>query len=181
MVGQARTGVPWVIAVMTSQGSVIADFEFPVSLDEPLEGLGFRQGVRDCYTHIRKWYWQNRGVELLEFPRDPTWWEKGATLYLDGFEKAGFRKLTREESYIDGKLTLEVGDVGLWSFMTQKTINHGAVYTGGKLLTHHLPNRLGRSEPVERWASRIQLWLRYCPDEHNSPPRPLGGEIRQDV
>jgi proteasome lid subunit RPN8/RPN11 len=172
MEAQAATGVPWLIVVLNGDGHVVEHFWFPVDLGEPLEGLPFREGVRDCYTHIRKYWYQVHGVVLPEFPRDSMWWNDGEDLYVGGFEKAGFRALAPEEiKDSQGTLLLQPGDVGLTRVLTQAALNHGMVYTGGLMISHHLPERLARPEPLARWFNRVELWLRYTANEQNSPAR----------
>ena len=64
----------------------------------PLVGRAFHHGVLDCcYTLVRDWYRQERGVELLDFDRTDVWWERGENIYVEGFPVAGFRAVNRAE------------------------------------------------------------------------------------
>lgn len=126
---------------------------------QPLVGRSFRHGVTDCYALIRDWYYQEKDTRLKDFPRNWNWW-KGAkeNLYLDNFQKAGFRKLKNGE-------TPEFGDIALMKIRSN-VINHAAVLDYEELILHHLgganeyePDRLSVQEPVGRWQKYIEFWI----------------------
>jgi cell wall-associated NlpC family hydrolase len=157
MRGQRDTAVTWGITV-TDGTRASEPFWWDESLlDHALVGRSFIHGVYDCYSLIRAWYWQRRGVVLPDFPRSDGWWSAGQDLYRDNFAVAGFRELRPGE-------TRDVGDVFLANIMTDRP-NHGGVYTGNGLGLHHLMGRLSRHEPVTRYeqAGFITHWLRYDP------------------
>jgi cell wall-associated NlpC family hydrolase len=111
----------------------------------------------DCYTAIRKWYYQKRNIVLPNFPRDNEWW-LNKNLYLENFEKAGFKEINIE--------AISDGDVML-GCVNSDIINHGGIYLdnledGKGLLYHHLPNRLSRREPANPWLIRAKVILKYA-------------------
>jgi proteasome lid subunit RPN8/RPN11 len=157
MKGQLATGVPW--GVIDTDGKVAKDPYWwgDFILNEPILEREFHAGIEDCYTLIRKWYWQHRGIKLIEFPRDEKWWDSEKNLYVEGFEKAGFYRINRAE--------LKDGDVVLGKARSTK-INHGGIYLDNKvdgrcLILHHLPNRLSRREAAMPWLHRAEIFLRY--------------------
>lgn len=153
MRGQDATGVPWAIIGCTGGGAV-EDVVFPADLSEPMIGHAFRHGVNDCYTAIRRWYWQRRGVLLPDFARDDQWWKMGGNLYADGFAKAGFRKLGPDEAPGEG-------DVGMLRMGASRAINHAVVLLTGHRIYHHLPTRVDRTEPFGLWARKVEYWVRF--------------------
>lgn len=128
-------------------------------LDEDLIGAEFQHGVRDCYTAVRKWYWQVKKIKLNDMPRDDMWWESDDDLYVRNFEREGWVRISLDD--------ITHGDVILGKVNSTK-INHAAVYLNSKedgqgVVYHHLPNRLSRREPANPWANRAELVLRYAP------------------
>lgn len=155
--GQITTAVPW--GIIDTDGEVAADAYWfgDFKLDEPLIGVQFRHGVDDCYSAIRKWYWQKRGVKLIDIPRDDQWWTGTDNLYLDNFASAGFVQISINE--------LQDGDV-VFGKINSQVLNHAGVYLdnvedGRGLFYHHLPGRLSRREPANAWVNRGEIAVRY--------------------
>lgn len=46
----------------------------PCGYQAPLVGRPFFHGVLDCYSLIRDWYQQVKGIELKQFHRTDNWW-----------------------------------------------------------------------------------------------------------
>lgn len=170
MRSQLSFGIPFGIiplfAKENSEDGVFLDVRDPFWFGDgvkkpPLIGRGFRHGVTDCYSIIRDWYSENRGVTLLEFPRDWEWWNHGEDLYAQFFSKAGFSELMNGE-------TPDVGDVFLAAIATT-TLNHAGIYLGNGEGLHHLtsscsgydPNTLSLRSPMERYMKFITKWIRY--------------------
>lgn len=156
---QMSTGVPWGIVLATNDHCTEPLWFGDHILDEPLsdeEGRhiprNFIHGARDCYTLIRKFYWQQRSIKLPEFPRDRDWWAVGGDLYTDGFGAAGFRKIEAG--------AVAPGDVVLFGIRS-KVPNHGGVVMPRGLLLHHLQNRRSAAEPIGRWLQLNPIWLRH--------------------
>lgn len=167
MRGQISTAMPW--AIIDCDGQAAKDpyiFGEHLAKEPVYDERGqvvsyeFHHGVRDCYTAIRRWYWNERGVMLPEFPRDVRWWETDENLYAHGFEKAGFEKISLRE--------LKDGDIvfGKVGGSEVKCVNHAGVYLdnpkdGKGLIYHHLPGRLARREPAGAWVNRASFAARY--------------------
>ena len=103
----------------------------PCGYQAPLVGRQFQHGVLDCYTLIRDWYRQERGITLPDYGRRDDWWHRGENLYLDNFRDAGF---------VDNA-DLHVGAVLLMQVQSPVP-NHAAIYVGDDLILHHLQGRL---------------------------------------
>jgi cell wall-associated NlpC family hydrolase len=157
MIGQVSTSVPW--GVIDTDGDTVCtpywwgDF----ILDEPIIGREFHPGINDCYSIIRKWYWQKRGILLKEFPRDDAWWASNENMYVEGFAEAGFYAISKNE--------LQDGDIILGKVLSS-VINHGGIYLHNKedgygTILHHLPKRLSRRETANPWIEKAELFLRY--------------------
>lgn len=160
MIGQISAQVPW--GIIDTDGEVVtAPYWFgDITLDTPLLGVEFHHGVQDCYTAIRKWYWQTRGIKLKDFPRQGMWWCEDENLYVDNFAKAGF--------FIVDICDIQDGDVVLGKIKSE-VINHAGIYLdnsvdGCGLVYHHLPGRLSRRESAGPWLNRTELVVRYNAD-----------------
>jgi proteasome lid subunit RPN8/RPN11 len=105
--------------------------EMPAAGEMPLEGRVFVHGAIDCYTLIRDYYRQERGIELLDFYRQDDWWHKGGNLYVENFAKAGFVETSTPSN----------GDVVIMA-IGSPTPCHGAIWLDGDILLHHLYGRL---------------------------------------
>lgn len=149
---QISTAVPWGITVADGDHATKILWWGDFRLDDTLLGRHFVHGVTDCYSAIRSWRWQTLGIKIPDFPRDDLWWENGGDLYSQGFAKAGYREITRDEA--------KVGDVALINFRS-KVPNHGGTLVEDGLFYHHLQNRLSCREPLGRWLQMISIWLRY--------------------
>ena len=149
---QAQDDVPWAI-IPTDGKACMPAVCFGDSLPIPdLIGRPFVHGVTDCYALIRDWYQVERGVRLPNFPRDDEWWNSDGNLYLDGFQEAGFRRITRDEA--------QPGDVFL-AQIRSPVPNHGGILLDHGLALHHLANRLSRREPIGPWLGYVTYWLRH--------------------
>lgn len=154
---QMATNVPW--GIIDTDGEIANDPYWieDANLDTPLIGEPFQHGVMDCYTAIRKWYWQKRGIKLIEMPREDLWWTKEDSLYVNNFERAGFCQISLDQ--------LQDGDV-VFGKINAEVINHAGIYLdnpedGKGLLYHHLPGRLSRREPAMPWVNRAEMAVRY--------------------
>lgn len=135
-------------------------------LDEPIYGRHFRHGVEDCYTICRKWFWQERGIKLPDFARNPNWWNSGEELFLMNFPGAGFERLGNLEELLPG-------DIGLVQLGTTATVNHAFVNLGDGTICHHLPGRLSSRDAVGGRQREQKLWLRYIGPQ--TPAERAGG------
>lgn len=133
-VGCEASGLPWLIVGWPS--GVITQLA-PSGWRAPYVGREFHHGVLDCYSLIQDWYWRELRIELPHFERDDDWWtpapgKPAKDLYMDGFEQAGFVRVSG---------TPQRHDVVLMQIRSDRA-NHGAVYVGDGTILHHLHSRL---------------------------------------
>ena len=115
----------------------------PSGYKAPLLGRPWVWGVTDCWSLVRDWYKQEKGIELRD-------WERPLTpeefLKDPMFERCawrtGFRQLRQEEK-------LENGDLLFMSIMADG-LNHVALFLDGEVL-HHLTDRLSCRESYSEW------------------------------
>lgn len=110
----------------------------------PYEGRPYLFGKYDCYSIVKDWYEQERGVILDDFARHDYYWEdeKPTDLYIDNLEKQGFTEVTNG-SY-------EVGDL-IMLRIRSKIVNHSLIFLGGDTCLHHLSQQASRIENVARY------------------------------
>ena len=124
----------------------------PSHQTDALEGRPFINGVWDCYSIIRDWYYQELGITLGDYPRDIEWFFNGENLYEENFQKEGFSEIPVNSEW-------QKGDVFLMKVYQKKNsddlpLNHGAIYVGGDAILHHLPGRLSCIDTAGKWCSR---------------------------
>lgn len=144
------SGLPWyIVSLPNEQWSEL----YPTGYSAPLVGRQWSHGVLDCYAIIRDWYKHERGIALPNFERHDDWWHRGENLYLENYEKAGFRRVT------DG--SLQVGDVIIMQVQSPVP-NHAAVYIGDDMILHHIQNRLSTRDVYGGyWRKNTTHIVRY--------------------
>jgi proteasome lid subunit RPN8/RPN11 len=150
LVACEASGLPWFICGIPSE-----QWEYiePSGYIAPLVGRQWSHGVLDCYAIIRDWYAQEKNISLLDFERSDEWWKMGGNLYLDNFEKAGFKRITLED--------LSCGDVILMT-VNSTVPNHGAIYLGDNMILHHVHGRLSTRDIFGGyWLKNAMVYLRY--------------------
>jgi proteasome lid subunit RPN8/RPN11 len=150
LVACEASGLPWFIIGLPDE---IWEYFEPNGYVAPLVGRKWSHGVLDCYSIIRDWYKQERGIELLNFNRSDGWWNEGENLYLDNFAKAGFYEIKQDD--------LQEGDVILMKIVSPVP-NHGAIYLGDGIILHHVHGRLSTREVFGGyWLKNSAAYLRY--------------------
>lgn len=145
------SGMPWHIVSLPDGAWIECSPDQPEW--RPLIGRVFKHGSDDCYSLIRDWYAQERGVKLLDFDRPDDWWERGMNLYLDGFPKAGF-VVSREQPAIGDVLLMQI---------ESPVPNHAAIYLGDDLILHHLHGRLSSRDVYSGYYRQVTTHcLRYA-------------------
>jgi cell wall-associated NlpC family hydrolase len=151
LVGCEASKLPWTILGVPS-GAVVR-FK-PSGYCAPLIGREYAFGILDCWTIVRDWFKEARGIALHDFESgEEEWWLKGGDLYRDNFAKAGFHEIAEKE--------LQHGDCILFAFRSPVP-NHAAVYLGNQQMLHHLTNRLSCREVYGGFYRKIAThFLRY--------------------
>jgi len=124
------SGLPWHIVSIPNETWVEL---YPHGYKAPLVGREWSHGVLDCYSLIRDWFEIERGIKLPNFERHDDWWHRGENLYVDNFEKVGFRRIDASE--------IQPGDCFIMQVMSPVP-NHAAVYLGDDIILHHVQGRL---------------------------------------
>lgn len=147
----AASGLQWWIIGLLDDGTVDV-CHMPAVGQMQLTGRSFVHGVTDCYTLIRDWYRQERGIDLPDFERADDWWLKGLDLYIAGFPQAGFTAVDEAPA---------AGDVLLMN-IGASVCNHAAVFIGGDKILHHLHGRLSSYDLYSGfYRDRTRHVLRY--------------------
>lgn len=124
------SGLPWhIVSIPNETWSEL----YPEGYKAPLVGREWSHGVLDCYSLIRDWFQQERGITLPNFERHDDWWHRGENLYIDNFESVGFKRIDASE--------LQPGDCFIMQVMSPVP-NHAAVYLGDDIILHHVQGRL---------------------------------------
>lgn len=153
MRGQMSMAIPWGIVPVTKDGAGEVLWFGDQVEKKPLLGRNFVNGVWDCYSLIRDFYKMELGIDIMDFPRDREWWESGQNLYVENFQKAGFKPIDPKE--------LRRGDVIL-AKIRSRIVNHGGVYLGDGKWMHHLYGKLSNCDLVARYTDKfITHYLRY--------------------
>ena len=134
------SGLPWyIVNPKTEQWGYLE----PSGYKAPILGRQWVWGITDCWSLVRDWYREERGIQLRD-------WERPLTpeefLKDPMFERCawrtGFRQLRRDEK-------LENGDL-LFMSILGNGLNHVAIFLDGDVL-HHLTDRLSCKEPYSEW------------------------------
>jgi cell wall-associated NlpC family hydrolase len=137
------SGVPWfIVSYPNGQWFELS----PKGYVAPLVGREWSHGVLDCYSIVRDWYAQERGLSLPDFQRFDEWWRRGENLYVDNFGAAGFAVVEPDD--------LLVGDVFLMQVHSEVP-NHAAIYLGDGLILHHLQGRLSSRDVYGGYWQKI--------------------------
>lgn len=125
--------------VIVSHDNQVKWHDVPPQL--PLIGRDYAPVVADCYTIVVDFFAREYGIELPDFERHDRWWEEAdhASLYMEGFTKAGFVVVPKEE--------IRRGDVLLTRLGDTKHVNHALIYLGddGTLRSEDTPPCIGRT------------------------------------
>ena len=159
------SGLTWWIIGIPADGGAADMVCLPAAGPTPLVGRPFVHGVMDCFTLIRDWYAQERGIQLPDFEREDDWWHKGQNLYIENYARAGFVALP------DGAET-KPGDILLMN-IGANVCNHGAVLVRDNVILHHLTGRLSCQEfYTSFYRDRTRLRLRLAHDPADGGARP---------
>lgn len=161
------SGLHWWIVWWLDDGTSGVSFMPSINVEMKLTGRQFVHGVTDCYTLVRDYYQQERGITMPDFQRSDDWWSKGQNLYVEGFPRAGFVEVNGPP---------EVGDVLLMN-VGANVCNHAAIYCGNDRILHHLHGRLSSYELYSGYyRDRTRHVLRYT---GGSATGATGREVRQ--
>ena len=143
-----RLGIPWYIFGENDEWIKLE----PSENTYDLLGRPFVYGVYDCFT-ILKDYFEAENINIYPYEYEWEFWEKGKNLYLENFEKEGFKKVTDN--------SLQIGDLILMALNSDIT-NHAGIYVGRGKMLHHAPNRLScRDNYNGIWKQITRMIVRH--------------------
>ena len=92
-------------------------------------------GVSDCWTLVRDWYQEERGIELRDWdrPRDNMAFDANP-MFERCFEETGFYDAETNQPQEGDLVFMRLGD--------SPGLNHVGVYVGEQRLLHHVKGRL---------------------------------------
>mgnify|MGYP001258345900 CR=1 FL=1 len=125
-----KSELPWFIVNPKTEGWGYCE---PKGFELPYVGREFVHGVVDCYTLVRDWYAREYGIQLRDYDRRDQWWDHGENLYVENFQKEGFRKIPVRD--------VRQGDLILMNLVSPVP-NHAAIYVGDQKVLHHVQGRL---------------------------------------
>ena len=125
-----KSELPWFIVNPKTEGWGYCE---PEGFELPYVGREFVHGVVDCYTLVRDWYAREYGIQLRDYDRRDQWWDHGENLYVENFQKEGFRKIPVRD--------VRQGDLILMNLVSPVP-NHAAIYVGDQKVLHHVQGRL---------------------------------------
>lgn len=106
-----------------------------------LVGRSFLLGVRDCYSIVRDFYFDNFGIELTDYARPKDWHSDIENIIRNVYEIDGFEMIT------DWKpKDLRPADIFCMS-IGESEPNHLAIYVGDNKIIHHLYGRFSSDDP----------------------------------
>lgn len=164
MRGQQATAVPWAIMVPGDETSALAchwGTPRPPLFDDAGQHIQreFLPGVCDCYTLLQDWE-ALQGRSLPDSPRAWKWWDDTDTngsLYLDNFEKQGFRQITQDRERM--RIEAQPGDFYLMC-IGARVPNHAGVCLGEGLLLDHMLGKLSNVTSFGAKLRHITHWMR---------------------
>lgn len=126
----------------------------------PLIGRHFVYGVYDCFSLVRDYYAQEKGIKLPNYHRSsdkPVWDQKEWDWIDTEYERVGFKKVSSPD--IGDVIAMSIGNNAMG-------INHLAIYLGDNLFLHQLNSRKSNKDI---WGSPWDLYtikfLRYFGNE----------------
>lgn len=154
MNGQADTQVPWMIYA-TDGINISEPLTFPQPQTIPLLGREFIHGVHDCYSIVRDYYFQVKGIQLMNWARDYQWWEQdGISMYTHHLPEMGFKEIYEHQ--------IKEGDIVLMCILGKDRVpNHAAIYLGDDVIVHHLAGRLSCEDSLYKWRKQITNYYTY--------------------
>lgn len=137
--------------ILSCDGTCVSEILWYPDLDAEMLGQEYISGVHDCYSIIRRYYWQNYKVLLDENPRDFLWFESNPNKYAEDFKKFGWYEVSLDQIEPGDMLIIRIGHYE----------SHSGMYIGDGQFIHHLTDQLSRREDISKWLKRITRVTRH--------------------
>lgn len=151
MLAQQAWEIPFGLTVAVNgeaHGPVFWGDQFRKMYPAPLLGRPFIFGIYDCLSLLRDWFFEEKGIDLEDFPREMADIENDVDMYMPNVKAWGFELIDTDN--------LEPGDVLLWRAKSP-VVNHAGIYLGDGLMIHHLRGGLSARQPVSVWLPHMTL------------------------
>lgn len=127
----------------------------PPTYEVPLIGAVWSWGESDCYSLIRSYYHQTKGIYLGDYDRDETFENADHSVILQHVAAEGFTVLESNNAPAPDDVLVFTTGGGAYP-------HHLGVYLGGQMFVHHPIRALSRRDPLDgRWLKRLHQVLRY--------------------
>lgn len=137
--------------IVSCDGYEVSEILWYPDLDAPMLGQQYISGVNDCYSIIRRYYWQTYGIKLDENPRDYHWYDAEPNKYVDDYKKFGWYDVNISDMEQGDMLIIRIGHHE----------SHSGLYLGNGKFIHHLNGQLSRTDDISRWIKRITRVVRH--------------------
>jgi proteasome lid subunit RPN8/RPN11 len=128
--------------------------------DLPYSARRFVHGVTDCGSMIRDYYWRELGIDLPDFYRSDSWWDRGLDHYVDNFATAGFEVVAKHPG-TDVLRLARLHDVLLMNTGSPR-VNHAAIWRERNRILHHPHGRLSLEQMIDTYhIDRTVYLLRF--------------------
>ncbi len=130
-----KSPIPSMVDVINFNNHKIPSYIYSFDIDEVFEvsgsylqykkylGRPFEIGVTDCFSLVRDFYKEERGIEIFNYPRHDGWYEENPDIIMDNYKKEGFINVKLEN--------VMHGDV------VEFHRYHFGIYLSGDFLLHH--------------------------------------------
>ena len=112
----------------------------------PFKGRKYEHNINDCATIVRDFFDFN-GIKFHIPDHSERWWHEGKNLYIDGYENAGFEKISKTSD-------IQYGDVFLINYASPVP-NHALIYVGNNKILHHQMDNISKVERLDRFHLRF--------------------------
>ncbi len=143
MVACEASGLPWFI--INPNTETWGSYE-PNGFKLPYVGREFSHGIVDCYSLVRDFYEREFGIQLNDYNRKDQWWENGENMYLDNFEKEGFKEIKLSN--------VSYGDLFLMQ-LESPVPNHAGIYLDDGVVLHHVQGRLSSRDVYGGYYQKV--------------------------
>lgn len=150
MATQLQLDLPF--GIIAYDGETLTDIVWFPDLDADTIGKEYIHGVYDCYSIVRRYYWQNYKIKLQDYARSYDWWNNGGNLYTSNIANSDWVEIKQQD--------LREGDLILMRIKDSVEC-HAALYIGDDQLIHHLAGRLSTTDNFGRWRKKMTRFFKH--------------------
>lgn len=147
---QQNLNIPF--GIVSTDGQEVSEILMFPDLDAPLTGLPYVYGVYDCFSIVRRYFYQKFDKVILDYPRDYNGLFDEFSLYRKHLEASDFIEIPLWSEWKNG-------DLGVLK-LKSRVENHAVLYDDGQFL-HHVNGKDSETLNFDNWKKRITLRLRH--------------------